>query len=808
MVAAFRHGSGRAVRAMTGVLLASTTLCGGGALAQDARGTDTQAAAEQTGTGVIIVTSQRRTQDLQDVPISVQVLGEEKLDNLQVDSFEDYVKFLPSVSSQNFGGPFSQLVYMRGVASGGDGNHSGSLPSVGTYLDEQPITTAQGNLNVHLYDIARVEALAGPQGTLYGASSQAGTIRIITNKPDPDAFDFGADAELNHIDHGGFGGSLEGFVNLPIGDRAAARLVGWYTRDAGFIDNVLVSRTYPTSGVTEDNSALVEDDFNDVETFGARLALGIELDDNWTITPQLMAQKQNADGTFAYEPQLGDLNVATFRDDFGEDQWYQAAMTIEGRIGNFDLVYNGSYLAREIEALTDYSDYAYFYDVLYGSGAYFVGDCLAQDYSCPVVSPSQYFASVDQFTKHSQELRVATDIGGRLNLQAGVFYQRQTHDIQQRYKIDDIATFIEVPRWSDTIWLTKQYRVDRDFAVFGEASFNVTDKLVLTGGLRYFKYDNTLIGFFGYSEGFSSRTGVAACHSPDPDGPLTPPSTKNAPCTNLAITYPRVDPASSYDPVLINPDGSVDPRRSKDDGFIHRLNVTYNFTPDVMAYATWSRGFRPGGTNRRGGLAGYKADFLTNYEIGWKMSLAAGTVRWNAALFQLDWDNFQFSILAENGLTEIRNAAQARIRGIESDITLAPAPGLTFTAAATYLENELTQDYCNETEPDGTPITDCPGTTDTTAAPAGTQLPLAPKFKGNVTARYEFDLDRDLMAHVQLAGVYQSKVRTELGVGDNALIGSAPAYGTIDTAFGVRNEASGWRAEAYVTNLLDERGQG
>ena len=130
------------------------------------------------------MTAQKRTENLQKVPISMQVLGEEKLDELNVTDFEDYVKFLPSVSYQTFGPGFAQI-YMRGVASGGDGNHSGSLPSVGVYLDEQPVTTIQGPLDMHIYDIARVEALSGPQGTLYGASSQAGALRIITNKPDP-----------------------------------------------------------------------------------------------------------------------------------------------------------------------------------------------------------------------------------------------------------------------------------------------------------------------------------------------------------------------------------------------------------------------------------------------------------------------------------------------------------------------------------------------------------------------------------------------------------------------------------------------
>ena len=766
----------RTIRALSGLLLGSTMLAGGAVQAQDSASAEAIAAQPN----VILVTSQRRTQDLQDVPISIEVLDTEALDNLQIDSFEDYAKFLPSVATQNYGGPFYQLVFMRGVASGGDGNHSGSLPSVGTYLDEQPITTAQGNLNVHLYDIARVESLSGPQGTLYGASSQAGTIRIITNKPDPSGFDMGVDTELNYIDHGDMGGSFETFVNAPLSERVAVRAVGWYVRDGGYIDNVRGIRTYPSSGETDDNQALVEDNFNDVETYGGRIALGIELDDNWTVTPTIMAQRQNTSGTFAQQNDLGDLEVQTYRDNFQDDEWYQATLAIEGKIGNFDLVYSGGYLERAIDGLLDYSDYAYFYDALYGYGSYFVTDCAAQDFTCPLVNPSQYFESKDRFTKLNQELRISSPSTERFRVSAGLFYQRQTHNIEQRYKVDNLASFIEVPGRPDTIWLTKQIRVDRDYAVFGEAEFDLTDQLTITGGLRYFKYDNTLVGFFGYDDDFSGGTGVAACFGPAVvDG---------SPCTNLGE---------------LNPDGSISPRRSKDDGFIHRANVTYNISDDHLIYGTWSRGFRPGGQNRRGNLFGYQADFLTNYEFGWKTSWADDLVRFNGAIFQLDWDKFQFSILGPNGLTEIRNANQARIRGVEADLTLRPADGFTIGAGATYLDAKLTANYCGATDEQGEPITTCADP----LAPAGTRLPASPRFKGNIVARYETPLNNDLLGHFQFAGVYQTDIRSNLLIEDNRVIGTQDDYGTIDLAAGVEHDGAGWTAELYVTNLFDVRGQ-
>ena len=211
----------------------------------------------------IIVTAQKRAENMQDVPISIQALGTEQLEELHVNNFRDYVQMLPSVTmAPGAGGGYGagagfSAVYMRGVTTGGDGQAITSVPSVGMYLDEQPITTIQGNLDIHMYDIARVEALAGPQGTLYGASSQAGTIRIITNRPDPTAFDAGYGLEANMVDGDDSGYIAEGFVNVPIGEQAAIRLVGWYREDAGWVDNVLATRTFSVDATDPDDDITV-----------------------------------------------------------------------------------------------------------------------------------------------------------------------------------------------------------------------------------------------------------------------------------------------------------------------------------------------------------------------------------------------------------------------------------------------------------------------------------------------------------------------------------------------------------------------
>src|SRR3954469_18753256 len=246
-----------------------------------------QAAAGVPDETEIIITATKREENLQNVPISVQAIGTRRLDQLNISNFEDYTKQLPSVSFDT-SQPGSTTVYVRGVATGSDGNHTGSLPSVGFYLDEQPVTTIGGTLDVHIYDIARIESLAGPQGTLYGASSEAGTIRIITNKPEMGVTTGRVDGEFNTVAHGGVGGSLEGMINIPITDRIAFRAVGFYQHDAGYIDNVLGQVTLcgdPTfdesgdvngcvhNGVHFDNSKFVKKNFNDVDTYGGRAAL-------------------------------------------------------------------------------------------------------------------------------------------------------------------------------------------------------------------------------------------------------------------------------------------------------------------------------------------------------------------------------------------------------------------------------------------------------------------------------------------------------------------------------------------------------
>ena len=731
------------------------------------------ALAQQTGAGgleEIVVTAQKREENLQAVPISIQAIGSERLAELKINDFTDYVKFLPSVAFTSLGPGFS-LPYFRGVASGENNNHSGPSPSVGMYLDEQPITTIQGSLDVHLYDIARVEALAGPQGTLFGASSQAGTIRIITNRPDASGFEAGYGVEGNYVEHGEAGYLFEGFVNIPISSAAAVRLVGWARHDAGYIDNVPGVRTFPTWGGCISNTATpgceqtpegAKDNFNDVDTYGARAALRVDLNDSWSITPSVMGQKQDANGTFGYDPAVGDLETHVYYPTFTEDEFVQAALTVEGKIGNFDVVYAGAYLSRDVVADYDYSDYAFFYDTYYTNyctqypndcfewGAQFVND------TGDLINPSQYVQGDDSYTMQSHEIRIASPKENRLRLVAGLFYQDFEHKIFQRYRIDDLATDISVPLWEDTIWLTNQIREDESQAVFGELAFDFTDQLTGTAGLRYYEYDNSLRGFFGFNENYYDGYGTAQCFSTA--------QYNGSPCTNL--------------------DANVD-----DSGTVPKFNLTYRFDDAKLLYATYSEGFRPGGVNRNDGSP-YDADYLKNYEIGWKTTWAQGRVRVNGAIFHEEWDDIQYGYLPPGGvgLTVIRNVGAAEIDGIEFDLGWAPVDDLTISGGFTWLDAALTKDYYEDPA-------------DPPAAFKGDRLPVTPEFKANATGRYSFPLG-DFAAHAQAAVVYTGDSYADLTRSDRAYTGKQDAYTIVDLQFGLNWDS--FTLDFFLSNAFDE----
>lgn len=778
----------------------------------------------------IIVTSQKREESMQKVPISIQTLNNQSLSELGLMNFQDYTKMLPTVSTTpglGAGSGFAN-VYMRGIATAGDGQATTSQPSVGMYLDELPVTTIQGNLDIHLYDVARIEALAGPQGTLYGASSQAGTIRVITNKPVLEEFSSSVGVEGNIVDGDDTGYVVEGYVNVPVNDRMAIRLVGWSRQDAGYIDNVSTTRVMPgnedmvqfqtddpgtpadesllqnptwcgsttdcsADDITIDNAALAKENYNTLDTIGARAALRIDLNDNWTVTPTVMAQKQEGEGSWgddlsSFVP--GDNAVAHFTPEFTNDEWTMVGLTIEGRVSNFDVVYSGSYLDRTVDGSFDYTDYAYWYDTIYTTGYY--ADLHFAN-TGPRAVPNQFFPTAgsrlapvprvntdDDYTKENHEIRISTDPDKRVRGMLGFFWQHQYHDFEQHWDVPGLGDIMLMnggtdPRFQDTVYLNSFDRNDYDRAVFGQVSFDITDDLELTVGARFFEPQVTVRGFFGFGLGFTpiwSSNGENRCNLTQGDSGWTPlfngqADYKDTPCLNVDKGIAESE-------------------------HIGRVNLTWNLSDDVMFYATWSEGYRPGGINRNPSAGEYQSDFLTNWEAGWKTQLLDNTVQFNGAVFYDTWDDFQVSFTGANAITQVDNGPSASVLGTEMQMVWLPTDNLRITASAAYLDTQLEDDYVN---------LDAMGNVTRVLAPKGTRLPVTAKLKGNLIGRYMFPL-AGFDAHLQGAVVHEGKRDSDMDQRDNAIRGGVPAYTTADLSAGIAKED--WSVELFIKNATDE----
>lgn len=756
----------------------------------------------------IIVTSQKREERMQDVPISIQTLSNEYITELNLQNFQEYTKMLPTVSispSLGAGSGFTN-VYMRGIATAGDGQATTSQPSVGMYLDELPITTIQGNLDIHMYDVARIEALSGPQGTLYGASSQAGTIRIITNKPDIEEFSAGYAVEGNLVDGDDAGYVLEGFVNIPVSENAAIRLVGWSRHDAGWIDNVAGSRTFPgvenagicgnncdADDLTVDNAALAKDNYNTIDTLGARAALRVDLNDSWTVTATVMGQQQEGKGSWGddlsdFAP--GDQAVTHFAPEFTNDEWGMIGLTIEGKIGNWDLVYSGSYLDRSADGSFEYTDYAYWYDTAYTTGYY--AD-LHFSNTGPRDIPNQFFPNAgsrlipvprvntnDNYTKQNHELRLSSNPEKRLRGLIGFFWQHQYHDFEQHWDVPGLGDIMLMnegtdARYFDTVYLNRFDRDDRDRAIFGQLSFDITDTVELTVGARFFEPEVTVRGFFGFGLGFAgiwSGNGEVRCDLMEGDSGWTP-------LFNGQADY--------RDTPCLNVDKGID-----ESEHIGRATLNWNVSDDVMVYTTWSEGYRPGGINRNPFAGDYTSDFLTNWEAGWKTQLLGNKLQLNGAIFYDEWDDFQVSFTGANAITQVDNGPSAKSQGLELQGVWLATENLRITAAAAFIDTELLDDYVN---------LDANGNVTRVLAPKGTALPVTADFKGNVIARYMFSLG-SFDSYVQGAVAYEGERSSDLDTVDNAIRGGVPSYTTLDLSTGIARES--WSLDLFIKNATNE----
>ncbi len=739
----------RAIRAqrglMYGTLVAASSVAGGQAFAQ-----------ETITIEEIVVSSQKRDQNMQDVPISIQALDSIRLEQLGIHGFDDYANMLPSLTYKSVG-PGLATIYMRGASDGGDGNPSGSQPSVGLYLDEQPVTAIGQNLDVHIYDIARIEALAGPQGTLYGASSQSGTLRIITNKPDSSGFEGGFDVAGYSTAGGEPSQSFEGFLNIPLGDAAALRLVGWNIADGGYIDNIAGSRTYALEGGygyngnnfgrtrSIDNGTLVKNDANELNKRGARAALLVDLNDSWTGTLGVITQNMKTRGTWDHDPDnVGDLNIQRFYPDKMDDEFTQLSFTLEGDLGNHSLTYAGSLLNRDVDYTADYT--------AYGEDAYWV-PYYACDYSAVSATDSatdctsleEFYREASTYKRTTHELRLQSNFDGPFNYTVGYYRNENEH----KYLLEWVQPGMSPNRWArgkaDIFFTTDQERTDSQSAIFGEGTYDLTDAWSLTLGARFFENESDVAGYVGWGQTLFGDNSITT-------------------------------------------DTDVD-----DDDQIYKGTLTWRANDDVMIYGSISEGYRPGGVNRDPGLVAttgqqsWDADYLTNYEIGFKSMLLDSRLRLNGALYRSDWDDIQYTVY-EFALSaccgNVYNLSTAEITGFELDATYLVGSNLTLSAAMAYNDAETTDDF---TLPNGT-----------LSVPDGTALPNVPEYKGNVTARYEFELG-SYGAFWQLSASYTGERFNEI----------RPSRRTNQDSYTLANfragiNADNWSAVFFVNNLTDE----
>ena len=769
----------------------------------------------------VLVTATKRTESMQDIPVAVSALGEESLDQLGISNFEDYLLQLPNVTAGG-SGPGQNTIYIRGVASTTPGltvaGVAGLAPNVALYLDEQPLAQPGRNLDVYAADLARVEVLSGPQGTLFGASSQAGTVRLITNKPDPSGNYASIDLGTAFTHKGEMSNNVEAMVNFPINEKLTVRGVVYVDNQGGYIDNVVGQRnltesarfrpegtvrsnglpvsagragfqsTADLSGVNfidADNSTRVEEDFNDTTYSGVRLSALWDINDDWSLTVAHTEQELETDGVFFADPNLGDLEIQRYEDDSLEDAFSNTNWTLAGRIGELEAIYTGAFTDRETDQFIDYADYIFVgqylpYYICDGSVTY--PGASAPSGTCQ--APNMFVKSTSQTEVSSHEVRFSTDAERRVSATVGGFYS--TLDLAEKNDFTYLGSRQAIAfngetgfgpnfsaknstsdqsQWPDgVIFRNDVLRTDEQTGVFGEAKIRLNDEFAVTVGARWYDVEVDLVGSAAGSFGNFGAT------------------TDNNAGNNLDTLFaaPRPDTAST-------------------DGVITKASVTWTPNDNQLLYATFSEGYRPGLLNRPGGATNPAGTFtvpyaidtddMTNYEFGWKTDLLDYTLRFNGSVFFAEIERLQTTIF-DPSITNLffsDNAADAEIKGVEGDFIWAPPTiaGLTVVGAFSLLDTEITRVI--------TPTND---------VTLGDSLAYAPERQANLRARYEWSVGSGMIAHVMPQIAHSASSYSDIVSINRDKLNSWTLFGF---SAGVTSDT--WSAEFFAENLSDERAE-
>jgi outer membrane receptor protein involved in Fe transport len=726
-----------------------------------------EVAATGGGAGLqeVVVSARKVEENLQNVPISINVFTQRDLSNLGITNMDDYLQRVPSISFISTG-PGTQVFVMRGVSDGSNPNYP-NTSATGFFVDDMSLSYEGAQPDLHLYDIERIEILNGPQGTTFGAGAMSGAIRYITNKPELRAFSAGVDFDGGQIQGGRQNWSYQGFINIPLIDGVLGfRASAFSDSQGGFINNQLTTRTW-VNGAVSDNAEWARDNYNRAHAEGGRAALKAQFSEGWSALLSYGYQRQNTLGAWDQDPTLPPRTVARFGPESNLFEANMLEFRVDGDVGIGDLVYIGAYWKQERRQWNEYSQYMENYnggsqegftcltDPYFGNGSPYSGCNPALQYYYYALNPERY----------SNELRLSSKPGGRLHWLAGLYWERTTNKNYTntyympglQYGGQAFQYYAAEPTLPAGEWYTyTETSHILQTSEFVNINFDVTDKLNVEAGVVHFKdeerYDTPVLGF---------------AYQPNLPSDFTTNSHK----------------------------------------WNGRAGISYRLTDHAMVYGNWAQGFRPGGANyglpsdcyatTASGAAGvpqtYTPDTLNNYEIGWKTTSLGNRLLWNGAAYYMDWKQLQALIynaaVCPTSSYNI-NVGDARIYGAETNIAWQVNDNWTLQAAANYTDGHVT----SAATPDN-------------QAYVGERLPFSPYFNWSWNARYEQPLGRSLRGYFQFDMAHKGDMWNGLNPNDvNTGLPRIlqPAYTLMNLRLGLNPPDGKWLAEFYITNLTDK----
>jgi iron complex outermembrane receptor protein len=667
---------------------------------------------EERVTEEITVTATLREEKVQEVPFSVAAPTEEELRERGVESIEGIAQTTPGFTVQNLG-PGQSQVAIRGVSSGQIvRDQPGVKEQVGVYLDDSGISLSLFTPDIDLFDMSRVEVLRGPQGTLFGAGSASGTMRYITNQPRLGQRETVAELTANSLTDGDFGGSAKVAFNAPLGDTTALRLTAFYNSYGGFIDAV-------QPGLS------VEEDVNSGDRTGARLALRMQPNDRLSVTPRVFYQKVDMDGwnrEDAFNILANPYTTTRPAVDLDErEQFIQIDEPFDDEflLADLNVVYNFGDLA--LTSITSYTDRDIL--VVRDAGA-LTSSITGGSIGLPenVYTLDAPLADATTAKLWTQELRLAGQ-RDRLSWLTGVFYSTMDRDYGQSLLVSGFEALTGIPTQGsfgaprDVLYFSDLSYEMEQLALFGEATWAVTNSFDLTGGLRYYDFQEDRIQTF--------------------DGIFADPGTST---------------------------GSTSAT-----GFAPRLIASFAVLEGTKLNAQVSKGFRLGGINDPlnvplctpadlvtfGGRNEWEDEEIWNYEVGTKSTLRGGRGTFNVSAYYMDIENLQATVTAGTCSSRvIFNVPKARSTGIELEWAAAPTDNFDFTVSANYGQSELRS-------------------TLTSTDASGNRLPTVPEFQAAATATWQWALSQAWLGY--LTGSYQYIGSRFTQIGDQA-----PGFGIVN----------------------------